>query len=388
MDRSTTSAPECSAAVRTARRASLDLLSPAAAGERREPAVASATRPAVLGLPVFRQPSHGCHAEGQPQTHPAADAHSGHRSALSETEPEPPGSRSPDLPVPAPRGLDRTAQPSLEHRYYVPSDARRLPLPGCRDGLVQPLRAQLGTLQHDGDGLLSVRAGGGIPLRPTRNLELRSGVPVHLTRLSGAAEAARHLDQHGWTGPCPGQRFHRATVAQPEVRTHLPRRLRQRSRSVPSAGSLLPLLQSPASAPGARLSDAGRPVPAQIQKEKFTLLMGDAVPQSPWDLPLLFSRMDAFRFTRNSSCRTIDLLARRIGLSRDGTRAPMQVRNGRRPHGRLLVSLPHHLRTDEFLSNQWGPPHIIVLPSFEIEVRAVVTTLPPFLYVVSVVLAS
>ena len=44
--------------------------------------------------------------------------------------------------------------------------------------------------------------------------------------------------------------------------------------------------------------------------------------------------MDAFRFTRNGTCRTIDLLARRIGLSRDGTRAPMQVRNGWRPSGR------------------------------------------------------
>ena len=193
MDRSTTSAPECSAAVRTARRASLDLLSPAAAGERGEPASAPAARRAVLGLPVFRQPSHGRHAGGQPQTHPAADAHSGHRSALPETELEPPGSRSRDLPVPAARRLHRAAQPSLEHRYYVHSDAWRLPLPGRRDGLVQPLRAQLGTFQYDGDRLLSGRAGSGVPLRPTRNLELRSGVPVHLARLSGAAEEARHL---------------------------------------------------------------------------------------------------------------------------------------------------------------------------------------------------
>src|SRR5450432_3926689 len=57
-------------------------------------------------------------------------------------------------------------------------------------------------------------------------------------------------------------------------------------------------------------------------------------PPSPRDLALLFSRMDAFRFTRNGACRTIETLARRIGLSRDGTRAPMQVRNGWRPSGR------------------------------------------------------
>ena len=61
--------------------------------------------------------------------------------------------------------------------------------------------------------------------------------------------------------------------------------------------------------------------------------MGDAVPQTPWDLPLLLSRMDAFCFTRNGTCRTIDLLARRIGQRRDATRAPMQVRNGWRTFG-------------------------------------------------------
>jgi hypothetical protein len=121
---------------------------------------------------------------------------------------------------PAARRLHRTAQPCLEHQYYLHSDAWRLPLPGGRDGLVQPLRAQLGTLQYDGGRLLFGRAGGSVPFRPTGNLELRSGVPVHLARLSGAAEEARHRHQHGWTGPCPGQRFHRAPVAQPKVRTY------------------------------------------------------------------------------------------------------------------------------------------------------------------------
>jgi hypothetical protein len=94
-----------------------------------------------------------------------------------------------------------------------------------------------------------------------------------------------------------------------------------------------PLLQSPASAPGTRVPDAGRSFPVQIQKEKIVVMMG-APPPNPRDLALLFSRMDVFCFTRNGTCRTIVLLARRIGLSRDGTRAPMQVRNGWRPSGR------------------------------------------------------
>jgi hypothetical protein len=74
-------------------------------------------------------------------------------------------------------------------------------------------------------------------------------------------------------------------------------------------------------------------------------MMG-ALPPSPRDLPLLFSRMDAFRFTRCGDCRTIVLLARRIGQRGDATRAPMQVRNGRRPHGRLLVQQPAALSKD------------------------------------------
>jgi hypothetical protein len=65
-------------------------------------------------------------------------------------------------------------------------------------------------------------------------------------------------------------------------------------------------------------------------------MMGDAVPQTPWDLSLLFSRMDVFLFTANGTCRTIEMLDRKIGQRRDATRAPIQARNGWRPHGRRL----------------------------------------------------
>ena len=134
----------------------------------------------------------------------------------------------------------------------------------------------------------------GVPLRPTRNLELRSGFAVHLGRLSGAAEEARHLDQHGWTRPRPGQCFHRAAVAQLEVRADLPRRLRQRGRTVAGAGSLLPFLQSPASAPGARLPHAGRSVPAPVNKEKVVAMMGGSAPQTPRDLALFLPEWMVF----------------------------------------------------------------------------------------------
>ncbi len=174
MDRSRSPAPEHPTAVRTAGRAALDLLLPAAAGERGEPAAAPPARRAVPEAPVFRQPQDGRRAGGEPQAHPAADAHSGHRSALSQTELEPSGAGSPDLPVPAARRRDRTAQSRLEHRYYLHSDAGRLSLPGRGDGLVQPLRAQLGTLQHDGDRLLS----GGAARPRSASASPKSGTPI------------------------------------------------------------------------------------------------------------------------------------------------------------------------------------------------------------------
>src|SRR6202163_1011370 len=154
MDRSATSAPDRPPAVRTARGAALDLLLPAAAGERRKPEPAPAARRVVLGLPILRQPPDGRHAGSEPQTQPAADAHSRHPSPLSQTELEPSGAGPRDLSVPAARRFDRAAQPSLEHRYYLHSDAWRLPLFGRGHGLVQPLRAQLGTFQHHGNRLL------------------------------------------------------------------------------------------------------------------------------------------------------------------------------------------------------------------------------------------
>src|SRR5215475_9557662 len=143
MDRPTTSVPNGGAAMRTAGGTALDLLLPAAAGERGEPAPAPKTGRTLSPASVLGQPSDGCHAESQSQTHPATDAHPGYRSPLPEAELEPTGAGSRDLSVPAARRLDRAAQSSLEHRYYLCPDAGRLPLPGRRHGLVQPVRASM-----------------------------------------------------------------------------------------------------------------------------------------------------------------------------------------------------------------------------------------------------
>jgi transposase InsO family protein len=81
----------------------------------------------------------------------------------------------------------------------------------------------------------------------------------------------------GWPRTRPGQCFYRTPMAQFEVRAHLSRRLRQRGGPAPGVGSLLPLLQPSAPAPGARLPHAGRPVPAPVNKEKAIAMMGALV---------------------------------------------------------------------------------------------------------------
>src|SRR5215831_14512625 len=99
MDRSKASAPDSSAAMRTAGRAAFDLLLLAAAGERREPEGAPSAGRVVPDTPLLRQPSYGGHTGGQPQTHPTPDAHFGYRSPLPQAELEPAGAGSRDLPV-------------------------------------------------------------------------------------------------------------------------------------------------------------------------------------------------------------------------------------------------------------------------------------------------
>src|ERR1700691_2098903 len=193
MDRSCPSATHRSTAVRTAGSAALDLLLFVAAGELGEPAAAARARRAVPEVAVLRQPQDGRRVRRGPPSRAAADAHFGNRSSLSQAAPESPGAGPPDLSVPVARRGDRAPQPGLVDRYYLYSDAWWLSVPGRGDGLVQPVRAELGTIQHDGNRLLPGRARRRISLRPARNLELRSGLAVHLGGLSGSAPTARNI---------------------------------------------------------------------------------------------------------------------------------------------------------------------------------------------------
>jgi len=115
-------------------------------------------------------------------------------------------------------------------------------------------------------------------------------------------------------------------------------------------------LQLSAPTPGARLSHAGRSVPAGVAEEKGVAVMGGFAPQAPQDLSLFLPEWTIFPLPVLRTCLIMGELDRRIGQRRDATRAPIQARNGWRPSGRLLVTSPHHLSDGQNLSNLWGPP--------------------------------
>jgi hypothetical protein len=79
-----------------------------------------------------------------------------------------------------------------------------------------------------------------------------------------------------------------------------------------------------------------------------------ALPSSSRDLPLLLPEWMLFALLQMAACRTLEMLARGTGLRRDATPAPMQVRNGWRPHRRHLTQPASLSKDDRFFVQTMG----------------------------------
>jgi hypothetical protein len=79
-----------------------------------------------------------------------------------------------------------------------------------------------------------------------------------------------------------------------------------------------------------------------------------ALPSSSRDLPLLLPEWMLFPLLQMAACRTLEMLARGTGLRGDATRAPMQVRNGWRPHRRHLTQPASLSKDDRFFVQTMG----------------------------------
>ncbi len=91
---------------------------------------------------------------------------------------------------------------------------------------------------------------------------------------------------------------------------------------------------------------------------------GGLCPQTPWDLSLLFSRMDVFALLQTApAVQSRGLIGRQGNV---GIRPERRLKPGMDGGltAAVLVSPPLHLRTDEILSNQWGPPHSLITTPF------------------------
>jgi hypothetical protein len=87
--------------------------------------------------------------------------------------------------------------------------------------------------------------------------------------------------------------------------------------------------------------------------------MGDAVPQTPWDLSLLFSRMDAFALLETvPAVQSICLLGGQGSPGMEPERRCKSGMDGGLTAASSISSPLLYLRMAVFLSKQPGPPHV------------------------------
>ena len=98
-------------------------------------------------------------------------------------------------------------------------------------------------------------------LRYPRNLQHRSGLPVHLSGVHRGAHGARHRHQHGWARAGLGQHLRGAALAERQVRRHLSERVRHAAGIADGTDGILRVLQHRTTTSVVGLRDTGRSLP-------------------------------------------------------------------------------------------------------------------------------
>src|SRR3546814_6306371 len=96
---------------------------------------------AVRGQPDAARHAAGRRRGDRPRPGGDADAADGDLRTVPAAEHLEAGAGAPDLPVPAARGVGRSAEPGLGDGHHLHSDGPRLRVPGGGDRLVQPAGA-------------------------------------------------------------------------------------------------------------------------------------------------------------------------------------------------------------------------------------------------------
>ena len=231
-------------------------------GVGREPRIDAADGRAVHANAILRGPEYDLVAgragpSGKSEAGAAVDAAHGAGGHLCQATAVDSWAWASNLSIPAARAEDRSARPGVEQRHHLHPVTAGIHLSGCGHGLVQPLRAGMGSLGFAGDVLLRVGAELGPGERSARNLQHGSGIAVYERRLYEPAEDLRHRHQHGraWTGN--RQHHDRAFMANGEIRRSVFKGLPGRAGCDRQSQKLFLVLQSRASASVPGLSDTG-----------------------------------------------------------------------------------------------------------------------------------
>ena len=218
------------------------------AGDSREFAIDAPNRravhkDAVLWSPEDELVARRARIRSQSETSAPTDAADGAGGDLPEASAVEAGPRASNLPVPAARNEDRSAQSGVDQRHHVHSTAARLHLSGRGHGLVQPLRSGLANIGFLGDIVLRGGAGLGATARAAEHLQHGSRIAVHQRGLHEPATDSWHRYQHGWARPRDRQHLHRTVVANGEIRGGLSEGLRGRIGSAIEPESVFQFLQ-------------------------------------------------------------------------------------------------------------------------------------------------
>src|SRR3546814_5411394 len=121
-----------------------------AGGRSRGDAAAGRAAPggAVRGQPDAARHAAGRRRGDRPRPGGDADAADGDLRTVPAAEHLEAGAGAPDLPVPAARGVGRSAEPGLGDGHHLHSDGPRLRVPGGGDRLVQPAGAVVAAVDH------------------------------------------------------------------------------------------------------------------------------------------------------------------------------------------------------------------------------------------------
>jgi len=158
---------------------------------------------------------------GQRETGSAVDAGDETAGGLAGTAHQSGSSTASGLSVFAAGYKDRGAESGVVFGHHVRSYAAGFSVSGGSDGLVQPVRAGLGVVQHVGGAVLRGGVAAGVGDRAAADLQHRPRSTVYQRRVHRKTYGCRDTDQHGWSGSGIGQRDGGATMAQREVRGDL-----------------------------------------------------------------------------------------------------------------------------------------------------------------------